>query len=220
MNIYIDPELKEKCTDVALGCIRAEVKTQENSPLLWSHIQTQIDQQEQMHTPESIRLIGPVKSSKQAYRKLGKDPNRYRLSAEALLRRIVNGKGLYQINNVVDLLNLVSIQTGFSIGGYNAQKIQGPIYFGIGKHKEEYKGIGRGELNIENLPDFRDNLSAFGSPTSDSVRTQIDCNCNHFLMIIISFQGKTHLHQAMDMAHNLLEKYASGHNIEMEIVES
>ncbi|WP_372646180.1 B3/4 domain-containing protein, partial [Ancylomarina sp.] len=152
------------------------------------------------------------------YRRVGKDPNRYRLSAESLLRRIVNGKGLYKINNVVDLLNLASIKSGFSIGGYNADKIEGAIKMGLGQADEAYEGIGRGDLNIENLPIFRDELGAFGSATSDSLRTQIDLNCQNFLMVFFSYQGEKELLESLDFATSLLTEFADATDIKTSIV--
>jgi DNA/RNA-binding domain of Phe-tRNA-synthetase-like protein len=130
-----------------------------------------------------------------------------------LLRRVVSGKDLYQINNVVDQLNLVSITSGFSIGGYDAAKIQGDISFGIGLANEPYQGIGRGELNIEGLPVFRDELGAFGTPTSDSQRTEVTGQTSRFLMIIIDFGSDDQLETAKQMSINLLKKYCKVKNI-------
>jgi DNA/RNA-binding domain of Phe-tRNA-synthetase-like protein len=141
---------------------------------------------------------------------LGKDPSRYRPSAEALTRRVVNGKGLYWINNVVDLLYLVSLESGFSIGGYDAEKIEGDVWFGIGKEDEPYQAIGRGQLNIADLPLFRDNLGAFGSPTSDSLRTMVTAETTEFLMIIIDFSGRQDLDTAEHRAIELFEKFGAG----------
>jgi DNA/RNA-binding domain of Phe-tRNA-synthetase-like protein len=138
------------------------------------------------------------------------------LSAEALLRRTVQGKELYRVNNVVDLLNLVSVSTGFSIGGYDAGKIDGAVVFGIGHADEPYEGIGRGKLNIESLPVFRDNLGAFGSPTSDSVRTSVTLETKRFLMIIIDFGALPELEQATEMAVKLLKNYAKADNFEIK----
>ena len=66
-----------------------------------------------------------IKASRQAYKQLGKEPSRYRVSSEALIRRILQNKGLYKINNVVDTNNLISIETGYSVGSYDLEKIQG-----------------------------------------------------------------------------------------------
>ena len=217
-TIKIDPILSKICPELKLGVIECEVNITENNADLWKEIDKQIGQIEQKVTVEDIREKPSISSSKNAYRKVGKDPNRYRLSAESLLRRIVNGKGLYQINNVVDLLNLVSIKSGFSIGGYNADKIVGDISMGLGRADEEYQGIGRGQLNIENLPIFRDELGAFGSATSDSLRTQINLDCQSFLMVLFSYQGETGLIESMTFAENLLVKYAEAKKLKKSII--
>ncbi|RKE02005.1 B3/B4 domain-containing protein [Marinifilum flexuosum] len=218
INILIEEKLKSTWPDLKLGAIQCDVETQEDCPELWKEINEFIERKEKELDPEKIRQLPSVKSTKLGYRKIGKDPSRYRPSAEALLRRVASGKGLYKINNVVDLLNLVSIDSGFSIGGYNAAKINGDIQLGIGRKDEPYKGIGRGELNIEFLPIFRDELGAFGSPTSDSVRTSITNECSQFLMIILSFQGNHELQKAMDFAVSLLQKHAKGDKVETRII--
>ncbi|MRT94097.1 B3/4 domain-containing protein [Ancylomarina sp. 16SWW S1-10-2] len=217
-TINIEQNLLNLCPSLKLGVIECQVTITEDNDKLWNVINQHIDEIQQNMTVEDIRNKPTIATSKDGYRKVGKDPNRYRLSAESLLRRIVNGKGLYKINNVVDLLNLVSIKSGFSIGGYNADKIVGPIKMGIGKTDEEYQGIGRGKLNIENLPLFRDNTGAFGSATSDSLRTQIDLSCQNFLMIIISYQGETELEKNMNFAEDLLTEFADAGDIKTCII--
>lgn len=161
-------------------------------------------------TPESIRNMPTVKANKEAYRILGKDPNRYRPSSESLQRRIANGKGLYHINNVVDILNLISVETGFSICGYDFDTIRGAIQLGIGEMGEPYEAIGRGELNIASLPVFRDQNGAFGTPTSDSVRTQVTDDTKRFMMVIIGFNDVTPIKVALDESLRLLEQFAEG----------
>lgn len=217
-RIEIEPQLKSACPKLRLGVIQCKVKTQEECPELWGIINETTKKLQEELAISAIKDIPAIDSSKKGYKAAGKDPSRYRLSADSLLRRIVNGKGLYQINNVVDLLNLVSIKTAFSIGGYNAAKVDGTIHFGIGKNEEAYEGIGRGKLNIEGLPIFRDDKGAFGSPTSDSLRTQIDANCERFLMIIISFQEEKGLTEAMDLASELLLNHADAQEIETKII--
>ncbi|MBN2595312.1 phenylalanine--tRNA ligase beta subunit-related protein [Labilibaculum sp.] len=217
-KIEIEAELKQICPSLRLGIIQCRVNTKEECTDLWQTInESTINIQEKLAIA-GIKDIPSINSSRKGYRAVGKDPSRYRLSAESLLRRIVNGKGLYKINNVVDLLNLVSIKSGFSIGGYNADKIEGVVRFGIGKADETYEGIGRGILNIDRLPIFRDDLGAFGSPTSDSLRTQINENCQNFLMIIISFQAEKALPEAMDLAIALLKKHAEAEEIQSMIL--
>ena len=212
-KISISTTLKEKCPSLRLGCIEAEVKVTESGDALLLEIGERLENIQQSLLVEQISKLPAIEASRRGYRACGKDPARYRLSAEALLRRIVSGKGLYQINNVVDQLNLVSVLSGFSIGGYDAEKIQGDINFGIGQADEPYEGIGRGELNIENLPVFRDAQGAFGTPTSDSSRTEVSLETRKFLMILIDFDSNDQLENAKMMAIRLLKAYCGAENI-------
>ena len=212
-RITISTELKDCCPKLRLACIKSEVVVAESHKELLAEISFRIVQLRHSLIIEDISRIPAIAASRRAYKACGKDPARYRLSAEALLRRVVSGKGLYQINNVVDQLNLVSITSGFSIGGYDADQIQGDIIFGIGRSDEPYSGIGKGELNIENLPVFRDELGAFGSPTSDSQRTEVTGRTKHFLMILIDFEGSYQLPEATNRAVELLKKYCHAENV-------
>jgi len=201
-----------------LGCIQCKLIVTNEYPTLLELIQKELTVLKNQLSIEDISKIPTIQSSRIGYKSLGKDPARYRLSAEALLRRVVKGKGLYQVNNVVDLLNLTSVKSGFSIGGYDAEKIEGEIQLSIGKANEPYEAIGRGELNIEFLPTFRDQKNPFGSPTSDSVRTMVTPKTQQFLMPIFNFGGHENLEEVMRDAIYLLEKYAAGSSFETLIV--
>ena len=135
------------------------------------------------------------------------------------MRRIVKGNELYRINNIVDLVNLVSLKSGMSIGGYDAEKIDGRIIFDIGRKDEPYDAIGRGDLNIEFLPVFRDSVSPFGSPTSDSVRTSVTDKTKIFLMIVVGFSGEVNTFETVELAVNLLRKYGNSTNIETILIK-
>ena len=218
-KILISDDLRRQCPGLMLGCICADVHVLDTSPELLSEMDDTIRQFRDLLSTDAISKIPAIAASRKAYKACGKDPARYRLSAEALLRRVVSGKGLYQINNVVDQLNLVSISTGFSIGGYDADQINGDIVFGIGRSDEPYSGIGRGELNIGNLPVFRDNLGAFGTPTSDSLRTEVTGQTRRFLMIIIDFGGDGLLADALNLAERLLNDYCEARRIEQRTIQ-
>lgn len=219
VQISILEELKLRCPNLRLGCIEASIAVSDSDEKLKAETDRRMEEIRQTLSVENISSVAAIAASRKAYKACGKDPARYRLSAEALLRRVVSGKGLYQISNVVDQLNLVSIFTGFSIGGYDASQIQGNITFGIGKPDEPYQGIGRGALNIEGLPVFRDDLGAFGTPTSDSQRTGVTAETNRFLMILIDFGSDPNLERAVQMAVDLLKKYCRAENIELKIIE-
>ena len=214
--VTVSDELKTRVSELTLSCIECDVVVKEENEKLWAEMEDKTNEVAASLKVEDISRLPAIAASRRGYKACGKDPARYRLSAEALLRRTVQGKGLYRVNNVVDLLNLVSISTGFSIGGYDAGKIEGEAVFGIGHVNEAYEGIGRGELNIESLPVFRDNTGAFGTPTSDSVRTSVTLETNRFLMIIIDFGALPELQKATELAVNLLKRYAHADSLEFK----
>jgi DNA/RNA-binding domain of Phe-tRNA-synthetase-like protein len=218
-KISISPEIKEKCPDLVLGCFSCDLTWAASSEALNEAIQNTCTKLAETLTRPEISQIETISSSRVAYKALGKDPSRYRLSAEALLRRVVTGKGLYQINTIVDTLNLISIETGYSIGGYDLDKIQGDIVLGIGANEEPYEGIGKGSLNIENLPVFRDEASAFGTPTSDSTRTMVTENTNSFLMIFLNFGKHDSLEKVLAQTNDLYQKFTNATNCQTLIID-
>jgi len=135
-----------------------------------------------------------------------------------LLRRVVQGKEIYQINNVVDIINLISLLFHFSIGCYDFNRLREPIEFDIGEEKESYHAIGRGIMNIAHLPVFRDKISAFGSPTSDSERTMITTKTEKVLIAIIDFKSSDILPDAMEKTIDCLRQYADAKNPQSLII--
>lgn len=212
--ITISANLKEKFPKLKLGCITCQVDVKPSDKKIISLSENIFAKVCDELDIGDVSLKPAIRETKEAYRILGKDPSRYRPSAEALTRRIVKGKDLFWINNIVDILNLISLESGFSIGGYDADKIQGEVEFGVGKANEPYQAIGRGELNIENLPLFRDEIGAFGSPTSDSQRTMVSMLTTRFLMVIIDFAGNEMLDSTIEKSIEMYKKFATATDLE------
>lgn len=123
-DIVIDSEMKKLWENSVLGCIRCKVQVEESSKELLQEIDDfSKELQNTVQKVPDIPKREQIAVTRRAYRAFGKDPSRYRSSAEAMCRRIVQGKGLYHINNVVDCGNLFSIKTGYSLGIYDAEKV-------------------------------------------------------------------------------------------------
>ena len=212
MTVTIDEDLKEKCPRTALGCIRAQVEAPVSPGALLDELRAREQEILRLPDPRAVLESPQILSTRAAYKALGKDPARYRGSAEALLRRIIAGKGLPQINVVVDIINLVSVESRLPIGLYDLARVSGDILFRAGRPSETYKGIGKYDLNLEGLPVFCDALGPHGSPTSDSERTMVTTETKHVLAIIISFAGKDSLAPWTRRTTQLLTKYASAHD--------
>jgi DNA/RNA-binding domain of Phe-tRNA-synthetase-like protein len=216
-DISINPALRELVPSLALGCVSARASVEKHSQSLWHEIDQRLAHLSANIKPEQTNSIPQIAAMRSAYKALGKDPSRYRGSAEALLRRVLSGKGLYQINSVVDINNLVSLESLNPAGAYNLEKVTPPIELRIGAAGESYKGIGKNLINIENLPVFADASGAFGSPTSDSERAMVSLETKKILMVVFSFTGPEGLERWTRRAGELLRQYSGGEGIETSL---
>lgn len=218
IHVSISEEIAKACPDLHVAVVECSVVNTVSDEQLWKEI-TEVETHIRTTCKlEDINKFPPIQATRQAYKRLGKDPNRYRPSAEALRRRILRELPLYKIDTLVDIINLLSIQSGYSIGGFDAGKIDGDLVLGVGREGEIYHGIGRGELNIAGLPVYRDNQGGVGTPTSDEERTKIDMNTGKLLMIINGYSGKDGLQEALTYGVSLLTRYVSTTNLEMELI--
>ena len=201
-----------------VGCLQYRVKVEKKE--LWEYLKKDIFRKTKDEIFDyGVNEIPNIKESRAAYKAFGKDPSRYRVSSEALIRRIGQGKGLYEVNTVVDVNNLISIESGFSAGSYDVEKLGDRLVFRIGKKGETYQGIGKDEVNIEALPVLSDEEGAIGSSTSDSRRAMITEDAREVLTLIYSFSDNQDLEKAMESGKKYLEAYAKAEDIQGWIVE-
>ena len=190
MRIIVSDKIESVCPEFVGAHVEIYVHNSPYSAGLWGEIDRLGQEFRQTLTTETLKDISGIAATRQVYRACGKDPSRYRPAAEALIRRILQGKQLYQINTLVDLVNLASIRYGYSIGGFDADKFEGDtLTLGVGRAGEPYEGIGRGTINIEGLPVYRDAVGGVGTPTSDNERTKIDDNTTHLVVLINGYDG-------------------------------
>lgn len=218
MIVGIDDELRSKCPGTALGCVTARVEAATSAQSLVDELRACEQRILRLPEPRTVLESPQILATRAGYKALGKDPARYRGSAEALLRRIIAGKGLPEINAVVDIINLVSVESRLPIGLYDLAQVRGDIVFRAGQAGETYKGIGKYDLNLEGLPIFCDSLGPHGSPTSDSERTMVTSETKRVLAIIISFAGKDGLERWAQRTAELFRTYAAAHDCEVVLV--
>ena len=219
-HLIIDKTMKELWPDTRVGCLQYQVNVEKKNEELWKYLKKEVFKKTRDAIFDyGINDIPNIKESRAAYKAFGKDPSRYRVSSEALIRRIGQGKGLYEVNTVVDVNNLISIESGFSVGSYDTSQIDEELVFRIGREGETYKGIGKAEIKIDALPVLADEQGAIGSSTSDSERAMITENATEVLTLIYSFSGNDDLEKAMEYGKRYLETYAGAKNMEGWIVE-
>lgn len=211
MQVIVSEEIKSVCPTFVGACIEATVENTPYCKELWEEINALGERYRQELTTETLKNISGIAATRKVYRMCGKDPSRYRPASEALIRRILKGKELYQKDTLVDLVNLASIAFGYSIGGFDADRFEGnTLTLGIGKADEPYEGIGRGMINIEGLPVYRDAKGGVGTPTSDNERTKMELTTNHLVVLINGYDGnEEQVRSNAIFIQELLRKYCN-----------
>lgn len=220
LSISLSNEILSACPGLHVLALSADVKNAQPNAGMWQQIDRLAEEIRSTSAIEEVNKWAPIWATRQTYKALGKDPNRYRPSSEALRRRIHRQLPLYRIDVLVDLINWVSIVSGYSIGGFDQNKIVGDLVLGVGREGEPYEAIGRGLMNIEGLPVYRDEVGGVGTPTSDEERTKIDIHTHKLLMIINGYSGPEGLPEAGALAANLLRTFALADNLEAVYITS
>lgn len=210
MKVIVSNEIEEVCPEFVGACIEAQVVNTPYNAELWVEIEQLGEKFRAELTTETLKELTSIAATRRIYKACGKDPSRYRPASEALIRRMLQGKELYQRDTLVDLVNLASIAFGYSIGGFDADKFHGDtLTLGIGKEGEPYEGIGRGMLNIQGLPVYRDEMGGVGTPTSDHERTKMTLETTHLVVLINGYDGnEERVRQNAKYIQRLLRNYA------------
>lgn len=209
MIINVSQEIESVCPEFVGACVEAQVVNTPYCEELWQEIEALGERFRSELTTESLKDMTSIAATRRVYKACGKDPSRYRPASEALIRRMLQGKELYQRDTLVDLVNLASIAYGYSIGGFDADKFVGnTLTLGIGREGEPYEGIGRGLLNICGLPVYRDAEGGVGTPTSDNERTKMTLDTRHLVVLINGYDGnEQRVRENAEYIQQLLRKY-------------
>lgn len=218
MNITISEEVKTLCPGTALGILHYTALVQPSSPELLDAFEAAVRELAGQYEMSAIAKNPRIAATRQAYKALGKSPQEYRNAAEAMLRRVVKNTGLYHINNIVEINNLISITSGYSIGSYDVGGLTPPIELRRAEDGAHYGGIGKGSINIEHLPVLYDALGPFGNPTSDSRRAMIQEGEREIISVLYAFDGPEPLKPWLQQYADALERYCGVKNPETRIV--
>ena len=219
VNVAIDPALTARYPQIRLGCLAYEARVEKENPALWAEMEARV-------VPETLRLLEErgltglegIRSSREAYKAFGRNPTRYRVSSESLIRRIRQGHPLYRVNTVVDANNLISVETAISAGSYDLDRLQGAVTLRVGQPGQGYEGIGKDYIDMEKMLLLADDLGPFGSPTSDSHRAMIGLDSTHILTVLYCFSAAIGLEAALERAAGQLEQYAGARGVRRWIV--
>ena len=218
INILIDERILEACPETRIGLISATVVNEPTCDALWAEIEEAADQIKQSYELLEINQRPAIAGTRHLYKSLGKDPSRYRVSSEALCRRIIRGLGIYRLTTLIDVVNLVSIKSGYAISGLDADRIVGDtLTMSVGTADDVYYGIGRGQLNIEGMPVYRDAAGPIATPTSDEERTKFTEQTTRVQININAFAPEMPVEEAVQWMASLLKRYAHATDIELGV---
>lgn len=218
VNITIDSQLKAVWQQAALGCVQCRVVVQPSSRQLLEAIDIVCRRLMDTMSIEQIKSREHIAQTRACCKALGKDVKRYRNSAEALHRRVLQGKGLYQINNVVDVNNLLSLDSGYSLGSYDLEQLEGDIVWKPAGEGVHYRGIGKEAVNIEFLPVLSDRQGFFGNPNSDSTRAMITPQTTQLLMCVFGFGGAQPMQPMIEQMCDALQTYCGATELETAVI--
>lgn len=219
MKILFDPEILAVAPQFKVIKVEATIENGATTDALWQELLNEGERIRATYEMPMINKRQGIAATRQAYKLLGKEPNRYRPSSEALCRRLVKGMDLYRTLTLIDLINLLSVRSGYSIGGFDADKIEGDtICLGVGREGEKFEAIGRGLLNIASLPIYRDKIGGIGTPTSDEERTKLSPETRKLLMCINIYGEELSVNDTIDLTTDLLTRHAAATNINIEVI--
>jgi DNA/RNA-binding domain of Phe-tRNA-synthetase-like protein len=213
-------EIRVTLPGVLLGYLEADgVRVELAGPGLLPLLESASRDIQRSYSVESLSEAKSTLAVRAMFRAWGVDPSKYRPSSEALLRRIIQGKGLYRVSNVVDIGNLGSIETGWPYGLYDRSKIVPPVEFRHGATGEMYEGIGKRMWHLAERPVLADSNGPFGSPISDSTRTMITESAHDILAVIYApaTDSLDAIHRALSKLGERLTDFAAATHIRPSI---
>ena len=93
----------------------------------------------------TLKDVPELRAYRDFFWRVGIDPTKIRPAAEALIRRILQGKPLPTINTLVDAYNLASVATRIALAAFDAAKLRGDVAMRLAHAGEPFLGVGMDE---------------------------------------------------------------------------
>jgi DNA/RNA-binding domain of Phe-tRNA-synthetase-like protein len=212
LNLTIDEAILAVCPDCRIGfLVIKDVTVVGASPCLSQEFIKLQNEVAKLYNIEELTKLPPIMAVRNMYKKLDFDPGRYRPASEALVRRVIQKKGVYYVNSAVDASNYCSLKYLAPFGLYDLDKIEGNVVY---KRAQDgtYLNIGGNQVSTEGKPFLADALGVFGNPTSDSRRTAVSLTTKNLLSVVYAGigTGQEDLLAILDFTSDFLTRYNGG----------
>ncbi len=143
MKMEIDGQVAEKFQGIAVLEISiGALSTGATNPAFEEFKKQIYDEIQAEYAIETVKDALIFRAYRDFFWKIGIDPTKTRPAAEALIRRILQGKELPRINTVVDAYNLASVKSHISIAAFDTSKLKGNLRLRFARSGERFTGIG------------------------------------------------------------------------------
>ncbi|KYZ75412.1 hypothetical protein AXX12_13025 [Anaerosporomusa subterranea] len=221
-RITIDESIAKKVPGCRLGCILFEqVTVRGATPALTQEFIKLQQEASDAYQLDILPKLPRILAVRSMYKKMAFDPSRYRPASEALVRRVLQNKGVYYVNSAVDVNNYCSIKFLLPFGLYDAAEIQGDICYQMASGGS-YIGVSGNTITAEGKPFLTDNLGVFGNPTADNLRTAVNLSSTNLLSVIYVDEevSDSALNDMMDFTADMMVRYNSGQVVSQNIVRA
>ena len=212
VQLTIDDGILAAWPDCRIGCaVIRGVSIVGSSPALSQEFLQLQNEVAKIYNIEALTQLPPILAVRTMYKKLDFDPARYRPASEALVRRVLQHKGVYYVNSAVDASNYCSLKYLMPFGLYYLDKIEGEIRYPR-QHGGTYVNIGGNQVSTEGKPFLTDSLGVFGNPTSDSRRTAVSLATKNLLSVVFAGSGtaEADLREILECCAEILTRYNGG----------
>lgn len=222
MKIAIDESIKQAVPNCRLGYVVIENAIVRGTPPALARELNELQEQvAKAYNPDLLPQTPRIISVRSMYKKLHFDPARYRPASEALVRRVLQNKGLYFVNSAVDVNNFCSLKYLLPFGIYDLGQVQGDIVYGIGP-VGSYTSIAGDHKSTEGKPFLSDNVGPFGNPTADAGRTAATLITSRLLSVVYVDEeiSEADLQEVLDYTADMLVRYNDGTVVQKTIVHA
>ena len=164
---------------------------------------------------ESLRDVSTFRSYRNFFWNVGIDPTKIRPAAEALVRRILAGKTIPTINNIVDSYNLASIKTEVALAAFDRDQLKGDLLMRTAKRGERFHGIGMSgpmELNGTEIVISDEEKLVAVYPYRDADKSKVSAVAKNLLILVCGVPGINEkiLNEAGKVAVELVTRFCGG----------
>jgi len=216
MVFEIDPALRDRFPGLQVIVRHIDgVNVERSEPDLQRFKQQVLGEVKQKYSLESLKDVAIFRSYRDFFWKIGIDPTKTRPAAEALVRRILAGKPIPAINNVVDSYNLASIKTEVALAAFNRDEIKGDLLMRTARRGERFVGIGMDdpmELNGGEIVISDEEKFVAVYPHRDADISKVSETTRNLLILVCGVPGidETILVDAGKVALDLVTKFCGG----------